>query len=662
MSFGRLADGAVQTPVMPLEGRSILSRICRVLYAVVPDLIFVPAACLLVYLRWGMLTANGMTWAWNGGADGGLLVRNAMPRYEWVDAQNRMVKRPGYPIWLQLCHVLDLSPVTANLLAWTIAALLAMIALRWATRKRLPAYLLFVLILWLPSGFTSSVGYQVYRNALLAPTVVILASLLALNALTARLDTRAAWAARIPVAVGLGLVMAFSWVLKEDAVWLLPLTAAAIVVAVISALRQPVKWWLRILSVLLVLAPIPAAVTCVNLTLDSHERHFGVRLLETRTEGELGDLWRNIMSIDSPDRSMQVWTSSDQIHKAFSVSPTLRSIDGLETALTTPGGYRNQPGDDNEGSYQGELRGEYLQWQLRYAIEQVRGGWPGETWIQDTFGKANDEIEQAFSDGTLTRAKGVSIMASIPAYTWDQIASLKPRIISSLGWLMDPTDVSPLPAGGAVEITNPFQREGVEWLRLDVSGRPTTFIDHDTSIRIIQDVQKAWTVIAWTGIIVLAAGPIVMIIRRRKKGILWWIFAVGFGVYGVAYLLAETWYASYLSDAQFGGSVGYNALPCVQPLYATAVCTALAALLTACEKRRAETVSDESIQSFEPSMKPDADPASAHKADGSHTAVGAVRKPSRRSTSTDGRRSPWRLSSKPGRHRGTGVKEEGAGL
>ena len=585
-------DAATSRPSKPVgrhahtpqrQDRHPASRFIR---RILPDLTFTPVACLLVWLRWGMITANGMTWAWNGGADGGLLVRNAMPQYASTDTQNRMAKRPGYPIWLDWCHTLDLSPVTANLLMWTLAALLAMIALRWATGRRIPSYLLFTTVLWLPAGFTSSVGYQVYRNALLAPTVVILASLLALNALAARLDTRTAWTVRLPIAVGLGLVMAFAWLLKEDTVWLLPLTGVALLVAVLCAILRPgVAWWLRVLCALIALTPIPVALMCVDLTLDSHERTFGVRLLETRTEGELGDLWRNIMSIDSPDRSMQVWTSSDQIRRAFDASPTLQGIDGLEELLTTPGGYRHKPGDDNEGNYHGELRGEYLQWQLRYAIERACGGWPGETWIQDTFSKANDELEEAFDDGTLTRAEGVGIMPSIPAYTWPQIRSLTPRAIDALGWLMDPEEVSPLPAGGMTTVTDPFQQEGVAWLRLDTSGEPTTFIDHKLSIRVIHGVQAAWMAFMWLGVGLLAVTPVVMIVRRRARGLVWWLFGVAFALYGVLYLLAEVWYASYLGDDQFGGSVGYNALPCAQPLAAVGVCLLLAALLDACGRR-----------------------------------------------------------------------------
>lgn len=657
MSFQKLNDIPVQAPVKPSASdvrnslwSKVLRKVLHVAYVVLPDLIFLPVAVLLVYLRWGMFTANGMTWFWSGGADGGLLVRNAMPQYEWIREQNRMAKRPGYPMWLQLCHTLGLDPVAANLTMWVIAAVLAMIALRWATRKRLPSYLLFAAILWLPAGFTSSVGYQVYRNALLAPTVTILASLLALHALSAGLDTRAAWAVRLPVGIGLGVVAAFAWMLKEDAAWLFPLTAAALLVAAIHACFQPTKWWVRIISVLLVLTPLPMAATVVNVTLDSYEEHYGVRLLETRTDGELGELWRNIMSIDSPDRTMQVWTSDDQIHKAFAVSPTLQSIDGLETALTTPGGYRHQPGDDNEGNYHGQLRGEYLQWQLRYAINLVRGGWPKETWIQKTFAKANDEIEKAFEDGTLTRAEGVSIMPSIPAYTWDQLASLKPRIVQSLAWLMDPTDVSPLPKGGRTVIESDFQKQGVKWLRLDVSGKPTTSIDHKESIRIIHSVQQAWTVFAWLGLAAAAATPIVMIIRRRAKGIVWWLFSIGFGLYAVAYLLAEVWYASYLGDEQFGGSVGYNALPCSQPLYAIAVCAAFAALLTACERKRNHASRGPSNQISEPSLKPVASPAGEPAADGSHSAVGAAEKRSRRHASARPTSFPWSVPPRPGRH------------
>lgn len=216
-------------------------------------------------------------------------------------------------------------------------------------------------------------------------------------------------------------------------------------------------------------------------------------------------------------------------------------------------------------------------WQLRYLIRQTQGGWLGEVWGRIRSAKSTTNWK--------LHSKQVHLLewaASLPCRTSPhillrQIASLTSRFVQSLGYLMNPQEAMHLPEGCPVNVADMFQREGIEWLRFDVSGKPTTYIDHDLIIRIIRSVQAIWTVFAWIDLAAILAVPIILMMRRNRQGPVWWLLSVSFGLYAVAYLFAETWYASYLGADQFIGSGEYNALPCGQPLYAVAVCAGIAA-------------------------------------------------------------------------------------
>lgn len=169
-------------------------------------------------------------------------------------------------------------------------------------------------------------------------------------------------------------------------------------------------------SLLVALLPfiIFQAGTIAYEELNGH--YFGVKETNTRTEGELGEFVENVYRIESKSRTKYVWAPYDAIEKAFEASETLSQHPELKSSILSNEWF-------NKDGIQEQINGDFLGWVLRTSLAES-GLWENEAQVQSLFEKANNEIEEAFSNGELGREQKYSLVSSAGPRSSEEIADL----------------------------------------------------------------------------------------------------------------------------------------------------------------------------------------------------------------------------------------------
>lgn len=303
----------------------------------------------------------------------------------------------------------------------------------------------------------------------------------------------------------------------------------------------------------------------VAATLEANYHAFGVRMLDTRTEGELAAFVQRVYRISVPDRSLILWTPDSALDKAIAVSPSLRSDDGLVDRIMH-GGYRGR-------EYGGQLREEQLTWQLRLAIQQTTG-WPGERQVQTTFHAINRELDEAFSDGRLQQVKGLQITSSIPPIPVRALPGIMERAAWtwSRGVVMDQWK----PAGSRPFIDDPGmardQARGLETMNMR-SAQPH-------GVTVSRMITVIWSVLMTAALTVGLARVLVGLLLRRPGTRVGLVALLLMG-YALAYATAVSWFTIFVDDPE--GVFDrywdfYYGSGCVTPFLLIAIPLALAAV------------------------------------------------------------------------------------
>lgn len=333
-------------------------------------------------------------------------------------SQLALIKDLSFSLFLGFSAVTGL-PYTIVLSAfWAATAWVVWLLAGKVTKNRWVRLFAFAYVLFLPIAFTSWGGLRIYRNAIIAPAIILTFSLLLLglvNVVRGERLKKSVW-----VAVTAGLVFAFSYYLKEDGIWMMACLAVLLVVefAVLFYKRRKdkKKWGAKRVTIwaLVCLIPFLAWFGWTNIYKGVNHAFFGVYETNTRTRGELGKFVEKIYKIDSPNRTNVVWAPADAIQAAFKASPTLAAqpqlLDEIMTAEAQSGDILADP-----------IRYDFLTWIIRTELVDV-GLWTSEIEVSNMFKQVNAELDEAFKNGTLKKAEGrIQLLASTGGYTWEEI-------------------------------------------------------------------------------------------------------------------------------------------------------------------------------------------------------------------------------------------------
>lgn len=371
-----------------------------------------------------------------------------------------LVKTMSYALFLNLPALTGISYNVLVSLLWVAAALCVCFAMWKVNPNKAFVILSYLFVLWAPIAFDAETAGRLYRNALIAPLLFMVFSLM-LSILLTLVKNQP----RINLSLGLQSILfsgilLFFYYLKEDSFWLMPVLAVFIIGCFIILYLKRNSFFRNISQTILAAAFIllPIVVlqggSCIYKSLN--QTYFGVSEINTRTEGAMGDFVKNIYKIKADERSKYVWAPDDAIRQAFAVSETLQLHPELEENLLHNSWFRTDTVDEM-------IPGDFLTWVLSTSLRDTNL-WSDEATLQDFFEQVNEELEEAFDDGRLQQDESRFFLTS----------SGGSRSIGEILGLVD--DVGACISGHIILSGYDANQEGREDLSDDLSMRKESYL------------------------------------------------------------------------------------------------------------------------------------------------------------------------------------------
>lgn len=347
-----------------------------------------------------------------------------------------LVKGISYPIFLFFVNFSGLSYRFWLALCWIFAGLVISIGIyKFITKNKALILLIFLFILFSPIGFDSDCALRVYRNAIIAPfTIIFLGCLFVfIGELISKIQNNK----KIIIwGILLGLTFTFTFYIKEDGIMTMPIFLIPIFVVLIIKLFVEFKHKkfnlnnLVGLTKIAVLCLIPVVIFSMGTITykEVNNHYFGLYEINTRTDGELGEFYQNLLKIDDSNKTTNVWVPLSTLEKAWNASPTLQShpelLNDLKHSKWANGDLNKTP-----------IEGDYIAWALRDSLDNV-SLFNNETQANDLFFKVNNELDDSFENGKLDKSEKIFVTGSLPGKNVDEIIKLAPYISAGLSSCM----------------------------------------------------------------------------------------------------------------------------------------------------------------------------------------------------------------------------------
>ncbi len=394
-------------------------------------------------IRWGLvygiaalfrLWIGQMLGVWfpgEQGADDALMILySAFPNYfRGADPSFCMHKELGMPLFLQLVNASGISYPAVISLIWVACALLmAFICVNILNARNVKAgsavpFAAYIFTLFTPCAFDMFCGTRLYRAGILGPMYLMVFELLFIILLLIFKDPKKK--SIITLSVFTAFVFSFTYYVKEDGIWLIPVLLMFAVFWIISCIVTHKDSLLR--AFVIAVIPFVVFILVTVAYKGINYKYFGVFETNVRSSGESGKFVEYIYKIDSPDRTNEIWAPKDAIEQAFEVSDTLKAHPELKDAIYTSfwveGNIDEHP-----------LHGDFLTWTLQDAIYDS-GVCSSIKEKEAFFAQVNSELKAAFKDGRLKKCSDrISIVSSIGPKTGREIGEAAVNAFRSYGY------------------------------------------------------------------------------------------------------------------------------------------------------------------------------------------------------------------------------------
>ena len=354
--------------------------------------------------------------------DDALLVQYALSTHYQYPNHLTLLKTMSFPWFLDLVYISQLNYTLVLSLLWCLAAILIFRFLYKNTNNVWISFFFFLYVLFMPTAFELWMGTRLYRNAIIAPFVIIVFYFMVSNIFLVcknkSFDNKRFFISSIIF----GLFFTFSFYIKEDGIWLLMCLISSIIlcsiIIVVRMFFSNQKCRLNnLISIFLLFLPLLIFGVGTNVYKYINYQFTGVSAIETRTQGELGRFVKYIYKIDSDNRTSIHWAPADAIDKAYNVSTTFQKYPELRNKIIHTPWF----GHD---AYVTPIKGDFLTWVLRTALIESNV-WNSEKQVNDIFYNINNELEMAFNDGRLIKdTKRIQITSSMGGRTYEEINKL----------------------------------------------------------------------------------------------------------------------------------------------------------------------------------------------------------------------------------------------
>lgn len=382
--------------------------------------------CILIVVRIIIGEKIGIWFASSQGADDNLLANySILSKHFYNPDVYSLMKMMSYPIFINLVYFSGIKYTIWLSLLYVIDASLVYSLIKKITKSRIMSIISFVYVLFLPIAFESWLGTRMYRNSIIGPFVLLFLCLLIYSILFYIKEEKFH---RIYLnATITGVIFTFTYYIKEDGLWLLACLLftmfVQLIIVIIKNFNKKCNYKKIIILISGILIPIMIFLINTNLYKAINKHYFGVYEIETKSSGELGKFVANVYKVKSDNRSKIVWAPKDAIEKVFEVSETLKKYPKLEENIFhtywCDGNIEKRP-----------IHGDFLTWILRSSLEDT-GIWKSEQQVNDLFGQVNNELDEAFANGTLEKDNRIQLLSSAGGRTFNEILDLKRIIIQS---------------------------------------------------------------------------------------------------------------------------------------------------------------------------------------------------------------------------------------
>lgn len=356
--------------------------------------------------------------------DDQLLIRYAyLPSHFFEPNIDSLLKTMSYPLFLSFVKVSGLSYTFVLSCVWCCTALyFGSVFYRISDKNKIIGWVSFAYILFFPTAFELWQGTRLYRNAIIAPFVIMLFSYL-LIITWKNIKSKISYL-DIIISIIFGVLFSFTYYIKEDGLWILACLLFAILVNTIIEIikfvknRRGKRFTMILLTIwipIFVFIGITGIYKCVN------NYYFGVSEVETRNGGNLGEFVSLIYKIESTDRNNVVWAPKDAVDKVWNASPTLQKMPDLYESITHTPWY-------SQDIEKHPIQGDFLTWVLRTALNDT-GRWTNEREVDALFNKVNEEIKDAFDKGELQKDSRIQLLSSAGGKSIQEILNLNPLIV-----------------------------------------------------------------------------------------------------------------------------------------------------------------------------------------------------------------------------------------
>lgn len=322
---------------------------------------------------------------------------------------------------------------------WLIAGLFVVYALyKFVTDNKLILALVYLFIIFIPTGFNSA-SIRIYRNSIMFQFALI--TMCSLFIFINKLISKEEISTNNKIIWGIitGLFFTFNYYIKEDSMVLLPILLVSIFAILIFKLVNHIKNNSnsftaksnlikvgKIIIVCLIPILIFAAGTLAYEEIDNH--YFGVAEINTRNGGEFGEFYKLLLKIDDNNKNTSSWVPYSTMKKAYDASPTLQSHPELLESLTTSSWAE---GDYHNHTPPGDLSG----WMIMSSLMDV-DLYKNEKEVNDLFKQVNNELNNAFDNGTPEKSDKIFITSSLNGKSIEEINELSPLFIIGLQYCL----------------------------------------------------------------------------------------------------------------------------------------------------------------------------------------------------------------------------------
>lgn len=320
---------------------------------------------------------------------------NYLQNFQWLGpyTNRTLVKGIAFPVFLAVCNLIHIPYLLALGLLYIGSVTAFIQAIKVRIQKPWILLVLYLFFLYSPAMLSSGTGQRVYNMALL-PSAVLLVAAGFVGMYFRRKDS---FAKLLPYGIIAGIGFPFFWYLRDDSLWLLPFAAGAAVILIICFLKGEGTRKQKLTRILLPLLPFLIWTAAHFGICSLNYMVYGTFTTNERTQSSQTEMMANLFRIESKKPADSIWLTHETLNQAMDVSPTLASIrEELDAMFTT-----NWASDPRAP---GEIPGDIIVWAIRDAVYSA--GYYSDGAVAEAFyAQVNDELKEAFSNGSLTKSK-----------------------------------------------------------------------------------------------------------------------------------------------------------------------------------------------------------------------------------------------------------------